>query len=249
MDNTLIWVLVCIGIAIVCLLLILYVRRFPKINKAGYFVYVGIVFIVCGAGCLYGGVSWIRKHRRILKDDVRVMGVVKRTERYDEKYRFFIIFTDERGEQHECRTISRQKNRFVGQKVPVAYYRPDPDQVIVDPSWRTFGDPCFLLLIGFFMLIFSSVPLRRAKRLYCGDEKEYEQPQPDAKTPRESAAELQFRIACKNALTDGKVTVNEKQKLKMLAKYFKISKQAIKEIIKDEVKIFKQNQKIRQCKP
>lgn len=101
------------------------------------------------------------------------------------------------------------------------------------------------MIAGLVLLIFSSVPLRRAKRLFDGDEDEHEKPQPDAKTPRARAAELQFRIACKNALADGKVTVNEKQKLKMLAKYFKISNQAIKEIIKDEVKIFQQNRKAR----
>jgi hypothetical protein len=244
-NNIWIWSLVCFGVAIVALLLILCCRRFPMMNKIGFLVYLGIMAVVCGIGLLYGGVSTIHKYRRILKDDVKVMGVVKRMEKSGDKYRFFVVFTDERSVQHECRTISRRKDHFAGQKVPVAYYRPDPDQVIVDPSWETFSGPWAAVIAGFVLLIFSSVPLRRAKRLFDGYEDEHEQSQPDAKTPRERVEELQFRIACKNALADGKVTVNEKQKLKMLAKYFKISKPAIKEIIKEEVKIFKQNRKAR----
>jgi hypothetical protein len=244
-KNIRIGIGVCIGVAIVALLLILCCRRFPMMNKIGFLVYLGMMAVVCGIGLLYGGVSTIHKYRRILKDDVKVMGVVKRMEKSGDKYRSFVVFTDERGVQHECRTISRRKDHFVGQKVPVTYYRSDPDLVIVNPSWETFSGPGAAVIAGFVLLIFSSVPLRRAKRLFDGDEDEHEQSQPDAKAPRARAEELQFRIACKNALADGKVTVNEKQKLKMLAKYFKVSKQDTKEIIKDEVKIFQQNRKAR----
>ncbi|KPK37279.1 MAG: hypothetical protein AMJ65_14960 [Phycisphaerae bacterium SG8_4] len=53
--------------------------------------------------------------------------------------------------------------------------------------------------------------------------------------------ELMFRKACKKALADGKVTVAEERQLKNLAKYFKISNQVMKEILKDEVKTYKQN--------
>jgi hypothetical protein len=248
-KNIRIGVGVCIGVAIVALLLILCCRRFPKMNKIGMAVYASIVLMVCGGLLLYGGVSTIRKYRRILKDNVRTMGVVTRTVtrtgQSGMKYRFFIMFTDERGVQHECRTVSRRKNYFVDQQVPVIYYRPDPVLVIVDPSWNTFVGPWSAVIAGLCLLIFSSVPLYRAKRLFDGEEEEKEDFQPDLKIQRARAAELQFRIACKNALTDGKVTVNEKQKLKMLAKYFKISNRAIKEIIKDEVKIFQQNRKAR----
>ncbi len=245
-KNIRIGVGVCIGVAIVALLLILCFRRFPRMEKMGRKVYVSIAFIVSiVAGCmfLYLGVSTIRKYRRILKDGVRTMGVVTRTEKSGEDYRFFVVFTDERGVQHEGRTISRRKDSFADQQVPVIYYRPDPDLVIVDPSLKTFLGPWSAAIGGLFMLIFvSGLILYRVKRPLYGEEEESQQ---DQKIQRERAEELQFRTACKNALADGKVTVNEKQKLKMLAKYFKIPKPAIKEIIKEEVKIFQQNRKDR----
>ncbi len=243
-NNVWIWSLVCFGVAIVALLLILCFRRFPRMETMGRKVYASIaliVLIVAGCMFLYLGVSTIRKYRRILKDGIRTMGVVERTEKSGEDYRFVVVFTDERGVQHEGRTISRRKNHFADQQVPVIYYRPDPDLVIVDPSWKTFFGPWSAVIGGLFMLIFVSVIiLHRVKRPLYGEQEESQQ---DPKIQRERAEELQFRIACKNALADGKVTVNEKQKLKMLAKYFKIPKPAIKEIIKEEVKIFKQNRK------
>ncbi len=52
--------------------------------------------------------------------------------------------------------------------------------------------------------------------------------------------ELQFRKACKKVLADGKVTPGEKNQLKSLAKFFKISNEAVKEILADEVRIFRQ---------
>jgi hypothetical protein len=141
-KNIRIGVGVCIGVAIVALLLILCCRRFPMMNKIGFLVYLGMMAVVCGGGLLYGGVSTIHKYRRILKDDVKVMGVVKRMEkRSGERYRFLVVFVDELGVQHECKTWSSPETRFVHQRVPVAYYRPDPDLAIVDPSWRTFAGP------------------------------------------------------------------------------------------------------------
>ena len=52
--------------------------------------------------------------------------------------------------------------------------------------------------------------------------------------------ELQFRKACKKVLADGKVTSDEKNQLKSLAKFFKISNEAVKQMLADEVKIFRQ---------
>ncbi|UCE47977.1 MAG: SEL1-like repeat protein, partial [Phycisphaerales bacterium] len=60
--------------------------------------------------------------------------------------------------------------------------------------------------------------------------------------------ELQFRKACKKALADGRVTMVEERQLKNLAKYFKISNQAMKDILRDEVAIFKQEHKARPTK-
>jgi hypothetical protein len=52
--------------------------------------------------------------------------------------------------------------------------------------------------------------------------------------------ELQFRRACKKVLADGKVTPDEKSQLKSLAKFFKMSNEAMKQVLADEVRIFRQ---------
>jgi len=52
--------------------------------------------------------------------------------------------------------------------------------------------------------------------------------------------ELQFRKACKKVLADGKVTPDEKNQLKSLAKFFKMTNEAMKQILADEVRIFRQ---------
>ena len=57
-------------------------------------------------------------------------------------------------------------------------------------------------------------------------------------------AELKFRIACKNALGNGKVSIDEKHGLKTLAKSLKMSNEAMKQILEDEVKIFQASQKV-----
>ena len=54
-------------------------------------------------------------------------------------------------------------------------------------------------------------------------------------------AELKFRTACKEALADGKLTTDEKHELKTLAKSLKMSNKAMKQILKDEAKIFRQS--------
>ena len=54
-------------------------------------------------------------------------------------------------------------------------------------------------------------------------------------------AELKFRTACKEALADGKLTTDEKHELKTLAESLKMSNKAMKQILKDEVKIFRQS--------
>ncbi len=54
-------------------------------------------------------------------------------------------------------------------------------------------------------------------------------------------AEQQFRTACKKALANGKLTFDEQQELKSLAESLKISNKSMKQILKDEVKIFRQS--------
>ena len=66
----------------------------------------------------------------------------------------------------------------------------------------------------------------------------------DQKVQRARDAELKFRIACKNALSDGKVTIDEKQELKTLAKSLKMSKEIMRRIFEDETKVFQASQKV-----
>lgn len=55
--------------------------------------------------------------------------------------------------------------------------------------------------------------------------------------------ELQFRKACKKALADGKVTPQEESELKNLARFLKMSNEAMKQVLADEVRIFRESQK------
>ena len=64
------------------------------------------------------------------------------------------------------------------------------------------------------------------------------------KVQRARDAELKFRIACKNALADGKVSIDEKHELKTLAKSLKMSKEVMKQIFADEKRIFRASQKV-----
>ena len=55
--------------------------------------------------------------------------------------------------------------------------------------------------------------------------------------------ELQFRKACKKVLADGKVTPEEEIQLKGLAKFFKISNDVMKQIVTDEVRIYRESRR------
>lgn len=57
-------------------------------------------------------------------------------------------------------------------------------------------------------------------------------------------AELKFRIACKNAMADGKVTSDEKNELEALAKSLKLPKELVKRIFEDEKKTFRASQQV-----
>jgi len=89
------------------------------------------------------------------------------------------------------------------------------------------------------------MPADIVKRIFEGEKRIFQAGQNVAPTRN---VELLFRKACKKALADGKVTMAEERQLKNLAKYFKISNQAMKEILKDEVKIFQQDRKTRPSK-
>lgn len=60
------------------------------------------------------------------------------------------------------------------------------------------------------------------------------------KTGLNPNVELQFRKICKESLVDGKVTPEEKRQLKSLAEFFGIPKDIVRQIVEDEIKIFRQ---------
>jgi ribosome-associated protein YbcJ (S4-like RNA binding protein) len=78
------------------------------------------------------------------------------------------------------------------------------------------------------------------KRIFEDEKRAFQATQNVAPT---RTVEIQFRKSCKKALADGRVTVSEERELKRLAKFFKISNKAMKEILKDEVSTFKKNRK------
>lgn len=52
--------------------------------------------------------------------------------------------------------------------------------------------------------------------------------------------QLKFRTACRKAMADGKVTTEEKRQLTSLAEFFDIPKDIVKQILEDEIEIFRQ---------
>jgi len=89
------------------------------------------------------------------------------------------------------------------------------------------------------------MPSEMVKKIFEDEKRAYKAGQNVAPT---RTVEVQFRRACKKALADGRVTMVEERQLKNLAKYFRISNQAMKDILRDEVKIFKQQHKARPTK-
>ncbi len=57
-------------------------------------------------------------------------------------------------------------------------------------------------------------------------------------------AEVKFRIACKNAVSDGQVTIDEKRGLSKLAKTLGLSGEAARKIFKEEKKLFGQTRTV-----
>lgn len=64
------------------------------------------------------------------------------------------------------------------------------------------------------------------------------------KAKPDKSTELKFRIACKNAITDGKVTFEEKHELKRLGKSLNLSREVMKRLFEVERGIFKVSQKV-----
>jgi tellurite resistance protein len=70
----------------------------------------------------------------------------------------------------------------------------------------------------------------------------------DRKAQQAKDAELKFRIACKNALADGKVTLDEKEELRVLGVSLKMPKEVMKRLFEDEKKIFQASQRVQPTK-
>ncbi|MDH4239071.1 MAG: hypothetical protein OEW48_05880 [Phycisphaerae bacterium] len=64
------------------------------------------------------------------------------------------------------------------------------------------------------------------------------------KAKPDTSAQLKFRIACKNAITDGKVTIDEKHELRKLGRSLNLSKEVMKRLFEVERRIFKASQKV-----
>ena len=78
------------------------------------------------------------------------------------------------------------------------------------------------------------------KKIFADEVRTFRASQTVAPTPN---VEQQFRKACKKALADGRVTVTEERELKNLARFFKISNEVMKQMLADEVGIFKRSRK------
>ncbi len=64
------------------------------------------------------------------------------------------------------------------------------------------------------------------------------------KAQQGKGAEIKFRIACKNAISDGKVTRSEKDELRKLGKSLKLSKAVMKRLFDEERRVFTVSQKV-----
>jgi TPR repeat protein len=85
----------------------------------------------------------------------------------------------------------------------------------------------------------------RAKQLYEDQAKEF---RTEDKTLQPGDPELKFRIACKNAMANGQVTVDEKSELGNLAQSLNILAIRAKKLFADEKRIFQAGQRVQPTK-
>lgn len=64
------------------------------------------------------------------------------------------------------------------------------------------------------------------------------------KSRPDKGAELKFRIACKNAITNGKANINEKHELRKFGKSLNLSDQVMNRLFETERRIFKASQEV-----
>ena len=82
-----------------------------------------------------------------------------------------------------------------------------------------------------------------AKQIFAEEKKIFHEKQ---KVQHARDAERRFRIACRNALSDRKVTLHEKDELIKLAKLLKMSGEITKQIFEEEKKIFLESRRKKQ---
>ena len=68
------------------------------------------------------------------------------------------------------------------------------------------------------------------------------------KAQRPADADLKFRIACKNAMADGQVTVQEKNALRELGQSLNLPSAKVKQIFADETRVFQAGQRVQPTK-
>jgi len=89
------------------------------------------------------------------------------------------------------------------------------------------------------------MPKEAMKQIFAEEKKIFHEKQ---KVQQGRKAEQRFRIACKNAVADGKVTVDEKRELGKLGKSLNMSKAIMDRLFKEEIEVFLKSQKARPAK-
>jgi len=85
-----------------------------------------------------------------------------------------------------------------------------------------------------------NVPSARVKQIFADETRVFQAGQRVQPT---KDVEMQFRKVCKKVLADGKVTPAEELELKSMARFLKMSSEAMKQILADEVRIFRGSRK------
>ena len=88
-------------------------------------------------------------------------------------------------------------------------------------------------------MVFNEQPNRFifSDSFFNNEKRIFKEKRSESRSAQESPEQL-FRNACKKALADGKLTIDEKHELKDLAKSLGMSKEAMKQLFEDEKRIF-----------
>ncbi|MHC4539333.1 MAG: HEAT repeat domain-containing protein [Planctomycetota bacterium] len=170
------WIMgfVFIGVAVAALCLAGFFRRFrwatfdfDMVLRRILWPYWGILL---GSFVLCFGVHEILQYRQVLKDDVRTMGVVTKVHSSTRSMvsTIHLVFMDDQGVEHRLATswyYDLLNRPDIHQRLPVIYYRPDPNLAVVDDFGATFFPPWIMLLVGTCFVAISAVELYRRVRI------------------------------------------------------------------------------------